>query len=137
MRVPPEAGQILVDVRPIGRLPGPARILVALPPFVVFWLLTRLFREVRLVCTHGLVIRNVARTAFVPWSQIRGLRALARSVGGTPYTLYLIDDTARRPIRLPFPATRAAERDLEAQARHAIEDRTGTTFHRELPARRP
>ncbi len=151
MKAPSEAGQILVDVRPIGRLPyqrvfAAVGILILIgiagnkdgwkivafvfgPVIVLTWLILHAFRYVQLVCEHGLVVRNFVRTTFVPWAEVRGIRALRRSYKGSPFMLYQVLASGR-PIRLPGPASRRADIDREQAAVQAIEQRAGVTLER-------
>jgi len=147
MRAPAEAGELIVDVRPIGRLPY-QRVLAAVgivilvgigfsgpngwkivafffaPVIVLTWLILHAFRYVQLVCEHGLVVRNFVRTTFVPWADVRGMRALKRSYKGSPFTMYQVLASGR-PIRIPGPASRRADVNREQDAVRAIEQRAG------------
>lgn len=159
MRAPVEAGEILVDVRPIGRLPY-QRVLAAVgilalvgiafgspdgwkivaffcaPIIVLTWLIIHAFRYVQLVCEHGLVVRNFVRTTFVPWAEVRGLRVVKRSYKGAPFNLYQVL-AGGRPVRIPGPASRRADVEREQQAVHAIEQRAGVKLeHPPVASRR-
>lgn len=146
MRVPAEAGEIVVDLRPVGRLPyrwvfitvgvlillgiagnqdGWKVIAFFIAPIVALtWFLIHLFREVRFVCEHGLVVREFVRARFVPWSSVRGVTHRLRAYKGSTYGQYLVDDGGR-PIRLPGPDSRRASNELIARAVQQIEQRAG------------
>ena len=146
MRLPAEAGELLVDLRPVGRLPyrwvfitvgllilvgiagnenGWKVIAFFIAPIVaVTWLLLHLFRELRLVCEHGLLVREFVRVRFVPWSKVRGVTSRFLSYKGARHLQYLIDDGGRR-IRLPGPDSRRSSNELITSALQQIEQRAG------------
>jgi len=147
-----EAGEVIVDVRPIGRLPyrhvlAAVGILILVgiafaspdswkvvafffgPAMVLTWLLLHAFRYVQLVCEHGLVVRNFVGKVFVPWADVRGVRALKRSYKGGPHTLYQVLASGR-PIRIPGPASRRADVEREQTALQEIEKRAGVKLER-------
>jgi hypothetical protein len=147
-----DAGAVIVDVRPIGRLPY-QRVLAAVgivilfgiafaspdswkvvafffgPVIVLSWLLIHAFRYVQLVCEHGLVVRNFVGTTFVPWAEVRGIRSLPRSYKGGRYQLYQVLASGR-PLRIPGPASRRADVEREQAAVQEIEKRAGVKLER-------
>jgi hypothetical protein len=147
-----EAGEVIVDVRSIGRLPY-QRVLAAVgvvflfgvafaspeswkvvafffgPAIVLTWLLIHAFRYVQLVCEHGLVVRNFVSKAFVPWAEVRGIRSLARSYKGGRFQLYQVLASGR-PLRIPGPAVRRKDIEREQAAVQEIEKRAGVKLER-------
>lgn len=157
VRVPAEAGDVVVDLRPIGRLPIPRVVrwvlavlgillvigivtgdpdgwkplaLFVAPVIAVTWLLLHARRQAQLVCERGLIVRNFVRRTFIAWPEVRGLRARGRSYKGAPYTEYLVH-AGGRPIVLPGPASRRRDLELEQRGLAEIQARAGVELARE------
>ena len=149
MGLPEHAGAVIVDLRRVGRLPGqPAWTVVGLlavlgivfgsadgwkivaffvaPVVVTTWLILHAFRMVRVVCEHGLVVRDFVRSSVVPWSQVHGLQSRDLRDRAGSFRQYRID-AGGRPIQLPR-ALRGRERELVARALQAIEQRAHVTL---------
>ncbi|HEX3757114.1 MAG TPA: hypothetical protein VHW23_00340 [Kofleriaceae bacterium] len=100
MKLPPEAGALIVDLRPGARLSfqvvllGIVVVFVAAMPVVdrtllqtsgvilaaaalfgvVFGLIQMLGRHLRAICENGLAVRHRRAWIVVPWTSVRGLR---------------------------------------------------------------
>lgn len=145
MALPEHAGAVIVDLRRVGSLPyqpvwAAVGILVVIgiafgsadgwkivtffiaPIVVLTWLIVHAFRMVRVVCAHGLVVRNFVRASFVPWAQVHGLQSRRLRDRGGSFTQYRVD-AGGRPIQLPRSLGRRDDSDRIARALREIEAR--------------
>jgi len=149
MKLPADAGAVLVDLRPlpshrqlvitivilvgVGLLPVGDPELWPIPAFVgsivvatlVLTMLVRIgLRRVVAVCEHGLAIRHGRTVTLVPWAQIRRIhsRRLARS-----HAEQIIVETDGASARFGFVPGQASSREQAqstARAVAAIEQHT-------------
>jgi hypothetical protein len=144
VRIPEDAGAVLVDLREVGHLLRGRRgkiigivvvVLIALmvigdpttwplPALLGFttavtWLLLRSIRMVLAVCEHGVVVRRF-RAAFVPWASVRGVRSRWRAGRGSRYRQILIE-TDDAPAQLPRALGRHDDNNRVADAIAQIE----------------
>ena len=150
MHVPDEAGTVIVDLRRVGRLPyQPAWSVVGvlvvvgiafgsadgwkivaffIAPIVgLTWLLLHAFRMVRVVCEHGLVVRDFVRSSFVPWSQVHGLQSRRMRDRGGSFRQVRVD-AGGRPIQLPRSLGRRDDSERVTRALREIETRAHVTL---------